>query len=40
MRTSRALILPWIKNASGNPRSVWFNGILGIEELDVVSQDF
>jgi len=28
------------KNASGNPRSVWFNGILGIEELDQVSEDF
>jgi hypothetical protein len=33
-------ILYYRKNASGNPRSVWFNGILGIEELDQVSEDF
>jgi predicted Zn-dependent protease len=33
-------ILYYHKNASGNPRSVLFNGILGIEELDVVSEDF
>jgi len=28
------------KNASGNPRIALFNGILGIEELDQVSEDF
>lgn len=28
------------KNASNNPRSVLFNGILGIEELDLVNEDF
>jgi len=33
-------MLPWIKSASRNPRSVLFNGILGIEELDMVSEDF
>jgi predicted Zn-dependent protease len=33
-------ILYYHKNASGNPRSVLFNGILGIEELDLVSEDF
>lgn len=33
-------ILYYHKNASSNPRSVLFNGILGIEELDLVSQDF
>jgi hypothetical protein len=27
------------KNPSGNPRSVLFNGILGIQELDLVSDD-
>jgi hypothetical protein len=33
-------ILYYRKNASGNPRSVWCNGILGIEELDQVSEYF
>jgi hypothetical protein len=33
-------ILYYHKNASGNPRIVLFNGILGIEELDLVSEDF
>jgi hypothetical protein len=28
------------KNASGNPRSVLFNRILGIKELDQVREDF
>jgi predicted Zn-dependent protease len=30
-------ILNCRKNPSGNPRSVLFNGILGIQELDLVS---
>jgi predicted Zn-dependent protease len=33
-------ILYYHKNASNNPRSVLFNGILGIQELDLVSEDF
>jgi hypothetical protein len=33
-------ILYYHKNASGNPRNVLFTGILGIEELDLVSGDF
>jgi hypothetical protein len=28
------------KNASGNPRSVLFNGIPGIAELHLISEDF
>jgi hypothetical protein len=33
-------VLYYLKNASGNPRSVLFNGILGIAELDQVREDF
>jgi hypothetical protein len=33
-------VLYYHKNPSGNPPSVWFNGILGIEELDQVREDF
>jgi predicted Zn-dependent protease len=33
-------ILYYHKNASGNPHSVLFSGILGIEELDLVSENF
>jgi predicted Zn-dependent protease len=33
-------ILYYRKNASENPQSVLFNGILGIQELDLVSEDF
>jgi predicted Zn-dependent protease len=33
-------ILYYHKNASNNPRSVLFSGILGIQELDLVSEDF
>jgi hypothetical protein len=33
-------ILHYRKNASGNPRSVFCNGILGIAELHQVSEDY
>jgi predicted Zn-dependent protease len=33
-------ILYYHKNANNNPRSVLFNGILGIQELDLVTEDF
>jgi hypothetical protein len=33
-------VLYYHKNASGNPRSVLFYGILGIEELDQAREDF
>ena len=33
-------IMYYHREASSNPRSVLYNGILGIEELDQVSEDF